>query len=236
MIPPPLIGAIAGGVVFSPSQIASLGLWLDALAITGLSVSDPIITWFDSSPAGRDATQANSAYRPTYEIVNGMPVVRMDGTDDHLGFTDFSAGSKTVFAVCRPLVAVGSLTQYATVIACEGANLRYRVSGSEWGMYLDNNTDLGAGEALPTTEFSILTIQSNVAAPSSFIRRNGVQKASSPDQPAFVAQNPEIGADTAFNRYANAEIAELIICSSVLTAGEITSVENYLAGKWGPLL
>lgn len=79
-----LLLAKAGG--FHPLQIANCQLWLDAAQITGLVDADPVTTWNDLSGNARNASQATSANKPTYRTsqINGLPVVRFDGTDDFM--------------------------------------------------------------------------------------------------------------------------------------------------------
>ena len=52
----------------------------DALALRD---GDAVSMWPDSSPNGRDA-MATASSRPTYRIVDGVPMVHFDGIDDYL--------------------------------------------------------------------------------------------------------------------------------------------------------
>jgi hypothetical protein len=52
---------------FSPRQISGCGLWLDAADSSSIAVSGSNVTqWTDKSGNGKNATQTNAAYRPTY--------------------------------------------------------------------------------------------------------------------------------------------------------------------------
>lgn len=88
-----IINPFRFGGTFSPDQVTGLYQWLKADAITGLNNGDAIATWEDSSGNNRDATQATGANQPTYQtnVVNSLPVVRFDGSDDYLLLGDFSA-------------------------------------------------------------------------------------------------------------------------------------------------
>ena len=76
-------------------------LWLAADQITGLSDGDPLsVAWPDISGNAHDASQGTPGYYPGYETgeINGLPVVRFDGTDDYLQDSHSYSG-RTVFAV-----------------------------------------------------------------------------------------------------------------------------------------
>jgi len=74
--------------------------WFDAAQISGLSDSDPVATWPDKSGQGRDATEATN--RPAYKtnILNGLPAVLFDNTNDILqtASVDMSGLSKLSIA------------------------------------------------------------------------------------------------------------------------------------------
>lgn len=80
-----LLGVGGTGGIFAPPDFANMTLWLKADSLS-LNTNDPVATWTDSSNAGNNATQGTAGFRPTYQgnIVNGMPSVRFDGTDDFL--------------------------------------------------------------------------------------------------------------------------------------------------------
>ncbi len=89
-----------------PSDISNLRLWLKADSLS-LSNNDPVATWTDSSGQGFNASQGTSGNRPLYKtsIIQGLPVVRFDGTDDFLTlgvvdpFTARTGEACTVFAI-----------------------------------------------------------------------------------------------------------------------------------------
>ncbi len=113
----------------TPTDISNMKLWLKADAITGLNDGDPVASWTDSSGLGNAATQSTGGLKPLYKtnIVNSLPVVRFDGTDDTMAlpsitpFTDI-----TVFIVHK--------TSGDNILMGDGAdNIQFRIgrSGSE---------------------------------------------------------------------------------------------------------
>src|SRR5688572_5561243 len=108
----------AGIAPNDPSISASLKRWFKADAITGLADSDPVTTWTDSSGTA-NVTQATAAKKPTYRtnVINSLPVVRFDGTDDLLTglTTGLSGSSGALYVVFRgvALSGVGCLFGFA---------------------------------------------------------------------------------------------------------------------------
>lgn len=106
------------GAGWMPIDLAGLQQWVRADALS-LSDGDPVSTWPDDSGNSRDFTQATSGARPTFRtnIVNGLPVVRSDGTTDRMvsalpmtntdDFTLFAVGALTNTSTYRAVYAVG---------------------------------------------------------------------------------------------------------------------------------
>jgi hypothetical protein len=94
-----------------PTDIAGLETWLRADAITGKVDGDPLSQWDDSSGNANHAAQVTGANQPLYKtgILNGLPVVRFDGTDDFMtvaGITNNTA-TRTLFLVARRVAGAG---------------------------------------------------------------------------------------------------------------------------------
>jgi hypothetical protein len=73
--------------------LTGLRTWLRADA--GLVGTGRVITWRDQSAAGNHASQTTNAPQPTRvaSVLNSRPVIRFDGTDDHLLFANFMSGA-----------------------------------------------------------------------------------------------------------------------------------------------
>jgi hypothetical protein len=78
-------------------------MWLAADAIAGLSDGDPVGTWEDLSGDDRDATASGSERASWQEnILNGLPGVLFDGSDDAYSFDPIAAmGDFSLFAVVQ---------------------------------------------------------------------------------------------------------------------------------------
>jgi hypothetical protein len=71
---------------FRPDYLPGLRVWVAAHWIDGLADNDPITTAPDLSGLGNDFAQATAGDKPLYKtnIVNGYPVIRLDGSSDYL--------------------------------------------------------------------------------------------------------------------------------------------------------
>lgn len=76
-----------------PSDISGLQLWYKADQITGLVDADPVTTWTDLGALLKDLTQVTAGNKPSYRtnVVNSLPVVRFDGTDDRMATASFTS-------------------------------------------------------------------------------------------------------------------------------------------------
>lgn len=86
----------AADVSPQPDRISGLSGWWKADSLS-LNDSDPVASWSDSSGAGQTMSQGTSGNRPLYKtgIINGLPAVRFDGTDDFLSGTITSDAQAT---------------------------------------------------------------------------------------------------------------------------------------------
>ena len=80
--------------LWSPSNLGTgiLTAWYKGDSITG-NDGDAVSAWSDSSGNGNNLAQASSARQPTLQTdeLNGLPVVRYDGTNDILSDSDIAA-------------------------------------------------------------------------------------------------------------------------------------------------
>lgn len=99
-------------VPWTPALIgSSLVLWLDAvdqttryqdsaLTTLALATNNPVGGWKDKSASGLNATQTAATQRPTLinNIINGKPILRVDGVDDFLALSGYTfTGPFTLF-------------------------------------------------------------------------------------------------------------------------------------------
>jgi hypothetical protein len=96
-------GGGGGTSPIQPDSISNLVLWLKADAIVGLSDGDPVATWEDSSSANNDASQSTENKKPLYKtnIINSLPVVRFDGSNDSMSNSWIPSHPFTIFLVAK---------------------------------------------------------------------------------------------------------------------------------------
>lgn len=71
---------------WNPTDLPGCAFWVRADALTGYSDGVAVGLWPDDSPHGQPVGRSIVAEQPLYkaDILNGMPVLRGDGLDDHL--------------------------------------------------------------------------------------------------------------------------------------------------------
>lgn len=211
-------------------------LWQDAGTTPATADGDPVGRWEDASTSARHANQTTAGFRPLLKIVSGKNYIRFDGTDDLLTFTTADLAAFSVALVHTVTASAGQAwsgpVNWRTVsengfqlVRDEGANTAYTPHLVVWNGAAEsankkrNAGSLGNGVALTQylwTSTPILHISSADVAIA-----NGAT--------GFGFAGGAIG--KGFDEFAG-DIAEIIVCDKVLSAGEITSLEGYYATKW----
>ena len=220
-----------GGGAFSPTDVAGLTVWLKADAITGLSDADPVTTWVDSSGNGNDATQATASKKPIYKtsIINGKPIVRFDGTDDYVrtGAFTATATAKTIFCVFNSDVDIWTYisdgqSHNRGCFLTEPGKLTYHAGGGQ----ISRTTSAHVGA------FVYATIVDNGAS-SSVNHNGGTPTTGTVNSATYTAATVGTGgAEGTDEPFFNGDVAEWLLYDGALSAGDISSVEGYLADKY----
>src|SRR4051812_43915841 len=89
---------------WTPENLTNLSHLKGWLKADSLSLNDGIVisSWLDSSSNGQNATQSDGAKRPIYKlnILNSLPIIRFDGIDDYLLFTnDINLTRNTLYSI-----------------------------------------------------------------------------------------------------------------------------------------
>jgi hypothetical protein len=205
-------------VSFSPRDIDTLSLWLDASKIT-VPAGAAIPTWYDLSGGGKHATQSTTASQPLFQ--NGS--VLFDGVDDYLSLPSV-ANARHIFIVSKV-----TKSGWSTFVS--------RAYGQDIGIRTAN----GAGFALPgnTNDFYTTNVATQVWV-------NGTQTSTFTNGSRFISSVISTNQETigalgvgytaglpSDNRLLGGEISEIVVYNKVLTTTERKKVEFYLASKWG---
>jgi hypothetical protein len=209
--------------------------------------------WSDQSGNGYDATQATSAARPTYIAsgLNGLPVVRFDGTDDRMGLVSSSlgmlrnVGGATIFAVVKyPANALGNISFSASVGTSSSARLSLVQDVSNKIQIAGRRLDADSFESAiqPGTITNIFVIHSGILNYSDAKAFNYINGALNGTDDPFQtvgntsdtnSNNISIGASGVPSNHLNGDIAEIIVYNRALNTSELAQVHRYLARKWG---
>ena len=160
--------------VFSPADVSGLTLWLDASEGITKDGSNLVSQWDDQSGNSNNVVQATTANKPTWvdSTLNGLPVIRFDGSNDDLSKSTFAGGAISqafyIFVVIKPAVG-GSGAQYNWDNASGARGWCYTLSGSYPDAFYYGCANDVKIENLPTTyvQYTLL-----VSGASSDVRRD----------------------------------------------------------------
>jgi hypothetical protein len=244
---------------FVPSDIANLKAWYDAsdtatITVLGTAVSQ----WNDKSGNAYDLTQSTTAYKPQSgtRTQNGLNMLDYDGGDvleaataSDWTFMHNATGCTVFMAMFIDNVATNMYMIDTTggTSGNTGVDI-YRASGNLSGIItrgvngtyvciadtqgaLTANTakywynKLNAG-ASPVSGRSLGSV--NNSAESGNNTENNALSTASPFHPLWVGHW-----NTAYGEGVDGGICEVIIYSGAVSSGDITTINNYLATKWG---
>jgi hypothetical protein len=185
--------------------------------------SGNVSAWADQSSAHNDLAQTVASLRPhlvTNEL-NGLPVLRFDGTDDFVTFTNRLTTIRTVFWVIKR--DAGAPTEYRFLLSDTSEWHFHSDYGSMWhpnwassfvpgGQTFVNGAAVnGTTTPVPTTPSVISLVTTGPVTAANFSNdRNGAS-------PVKTWQG---------------DLAELIIYDRALSAAERVAVEAYLVAKY----
>jgi hypothetical protein len=232
--------------VDSPVPENGLTLWLRA--DVGTLRDGPFVNmWEDQSPQGRLALTTSTQNRPTWVsgLINGLPAVRFDGTND---FFTLPLPINGLEGMSIFLVSANTKGQNGGSTQAEQAAI-YWHERSFWGTVyfspFQTNLNLGFGTSQPFhqlryvrpasigSRFSSSAAIKNGATDSIYV--NGQLVLSQGGKLPQIAGNGDIctvarGYDE--NTYYAGDIAEVLVYARALTESERQTVESYLANKY----
>jgi hypothetical protein len=244
-----VIGAITAGCL-SPTfpglqPVTGMSVWYDASDATTFtySSSNIISQWSDKSGNSRNATQATTSQQPTRQtnVINGLPVVRFDGSNDYLEFTNILSGDTTftVFWVLRPVaVTTGYKPSFAFLSnapdvdygalhyinpSAQGASYPFG-GNSGWGNY--DNSGSYTANSVYLMEF--------IADGSTWkVFKAGTQEGTNNTGGSPSYAKTWIAAQNNPPRFSQFDFGEILVYNTALSAGDVTTNRNYLNAKWG---
>ncbi len=220
-----------GGGGFVPTDIAGCQLWLHADSLS-LSDGDPVATWTDSSGQGNNATQGTSGTRPTFKtnILNGLPVVRFDGSKRLDGSVSISGDTMTAFVVAQ-LGSGGSVVGRMLSLGASGAES----PSNNISRFFDNALyQRGAANSLAGITQGVWFLAGVVCNGSTFtFFKDGSGNSPESSTGNFGVTQYAVGNQIAVtNVGTDGDIAEIIIYDTALSTGNREAVEDYLGQKY----
>ena len=235
---------------FQPNTLPNLQLWLDATRIDQAD-NTAVASWKDQSGKGYDATQSTTAARPTYRTnqLNGLPVVRFDGTDDRMALSGGAlgmlrnVGGATVFAVVKYSVVANNPTILISTATSTSARFLLRSSTTPRFQIVsrrldsDSTVTISSAQTVPTSSFFI---HSSIANFQNTLLQQFINGAKDGENTSFGTSGNT--SDTDSNNitigllsvtYFTGDIAEIIVYNRALNTSELAQVHRYLARKWG---
>jgi hypothetical protein len=195
---------------FDPDSIAGLQGWWKADSLS-LSDGDPVTSWTDSSGNGKTMATGVAPSYQTNEL-NGLPIVRFDGTDDRLN-TASGGDVRHLFVVMK--VNESTFGNFDGVFTGTTTPAHLIGEGGTTNFFAANAIRLN-GVASGTNEAPM-----NVWAYVTQLKTSGFA-------------DYQIGRDReAVGRELSADIAEVLAYEFALADADRDAVEAYLANKWG---
>ena len=237
-----------GGVGNSTSN----GLWLKADDINQINGSS-VASWSDASGNANNAVQTTAGLQPNYfttRALNGMPIIRLDGTDDEMAVLDSpildGTTGITFYAVLRPNNLSGAPRGILgkRVTFTDPTNYAYTWffwSGNRLNLDVDNNNNrfnTGATTFSNATNYILgWDFDGTLAAGSRSGIRNGSATILRSTETSSVLpnsnQNLAIGAlNVGYGTYLGADYAEIIQYNYAIDTVDHILVQNYLSAKY----
>lgn len=222
---------------FNPGQLGAFA-WYDADATpTGAAAS-----WIDLTGNGNTATQGTGASQPicTANQINGRNAMVFDGVNDFFTLPSsmyvIPADNNTLFAVVQFNASDGA--EHRVISLAEAVSSRYRLtnrpSPNDQVDFLSSNSTANPVETTATitnvnlyTCFRSGTTQSISINGGTAVTDLGGATETGVDSGTIGANGPGTLV------FMSGKIAEIIIYTKLLTAGETLQVQRYLSRKWG---
>ncbi len=213
-------------------------MWVKADGLAGFADNDPVGTWTDDSGNGTSFLQTDPAETPLYRtnVINGLPVVRFDGSDELTGPNILSGTTgRSIFIVGKVNINTAVSGFLELNKGREGGfGASYLVRGEVAVRPFGNIT---YNQSMGTSNFRLLSVQNadgdSIADIRAFLE--GVELGVNSTLNAYINTLPGetmIGGYSDTDLELNGDIAEIIVFSQELNEAQKIIVENYLAAKY----
>jgi len=220
------------------SPIPSSNLKLHLRADGGvISSSSAVSEWNDLSGNGNNATQSTSANQPALvsNSLNGNPVIRFDGT-----YSKLTLPTSATLAIQSNLyemfmVAKSSSSNVQFLIAGGYENFEYHLNGDAGARFIPiASTWIDLGTAGSYTDGNAHIFSARASSSGGAVRVDGTDGGTSSAN--ILSSNSgalQLGVRSDGTYYFNGDIAEVILYNTNLSASDRSTVEHYLANRYG---
>lgn len=250
----------AGG--FSPKSLPGLLLWLDASDAPTVSGAAGSLVWRDKSGNGYNFSAGAGSLGLAYanNSFNSKPGISFNGANDWIvtakGAVVFTSQKTSAFIVCHPTPATGGSGRYIAMVGpnagisdfsnVNGLVYEFNSSTTAFGGFFDNT----AFGSVPISAANLRlgsVVDASVPSGTGTLYLNGVsQGVNTLAAAASTWSNQSVGLGVALNtdgsgnpvsaggtQFAQMVAAEVVIYNSILSAAQITQLDNYFKAKWG---
>ncbi len=223
---------------------ADAGVFND-LGVTLATNTQTVRQWNDQSGNTKNFIEGTSGQRPTFRtsVMNGMPAVRFDGSDDRITNTSITSGNNATFYA---VVNYSSLpSSNPGILQGSPATLLLSTGGADKaiGMWVSNaNRPWGRGVQSNSTQCNISQVATTAASTNYIIESdyNGtaINQSVNGTASGTVAYNGTLRSWTEFaiGRQGSetwaGDIAEVIAFNTSINAAQKVLVQNYLSAKY----
>lgn len=226
---------------FKPTKLQGLKIWFDANDISTITKdgSDLVSQIDDKSGNGNHAVQATETEQPiwTANILNGMSILRYDGTDDLLQVASVSLKMDTTLFFAGQFTNASADNIFIEHGANAGAVSGFHINGyGNTPMTIkrdvnefQNSTDTGWASANPMV--GVVHIEPTHYGYWKEKRRRQIDDHTVPNDSVSATYN--LGRREGGGLATNGDLGELIHYERALDHNEIIKVVQYLGDKWG---
>lgn len=221
---------------FNPKSITGLQLWLDAADSSTITTGTGVSEWRDKSATGSKWAQTTGNNQPATgtQTLNGKNVIAFDGSNDSLSaVAPLSTSMPLSFFIVQRIATKTSFGMtYTTSTTSDAWNIRQ--SGSTGGLNIVASNSIVINlSSEDRTGMNDLLSWVVPSSGNSVLRRNGTQLTLDGPTLKPVLTGTHYLGRRSDGFYLNGWIAEVIAYSTELSVSQRSSVEKYLAKKWG---
>jgi hypothetical protein len=238
--------SVAPAAAFSPLDLSPAwwldaggsALWQDSARTTAVaSDGDPVGAWDDRSGNGRHPTQATAAKRATYKtaILNGLPVLRLDGVDDFLSTASVTLSGHTGFTLLA-VAKIAAAVSYGQLVVMDFGRTELRQhSSTRQPSFISGQATVACTSPTALTDglFHVWAATFDLAADALEVLVDGTSKATATEAGVTNASAAwAVGARPDGTLCWNGDVAEVLAWGRRLSPTDLADATHFLGTKY----